>query len=278
MIAICCAYCSPRDQGLCKLKLQLPQAPSTSCEMLWPGSAACAPANCPTALPWLGYDGRSCLPCRHARHRPHLPDSRPSGHRVLDDLRRRQGRERRHHPLEPGCLGARVPPAEAGAGLVPCSPVGLTCPWQRRSRQLQRAGHSCKPLSIECSTTSRVCVDQLCMFKVRMRPCRQAMASRPESAAPSKSPLARLVDGWRLYLQQAVLPAAFALALLYLTVLSLGLLMTAYLKWLVGLPWCTSPAACMRPPGSAQQRVASLSRFTASRGMFLVAAAQAGQS
>ena len=42
------------------------------------------------------------------------------------------------------------------------------------------------------------------------------------------------MGGWRLYLQQRVLPAAFALALLYLTVLSLGLLMTAYLKWLVG--------------------------------------------
>ena len=36
---------------------------------------------------------------------------------------------------------------------------------------------------------------------------------------------------WRLYLGQKALPAALALALLYLTVMSLGLLMTAYLKW-----------------------------------------------
>ena len=34
-----------------------------------------------------------------------------------------------------------------------------------------------------------------------------------------------------MYFSQGVWPAALALALLYLTVLSLGLLMTAYLKW-----------------------------------------------
>ena len=37
--------------------------------------------------------------------------------------------------------------------------------------------------------------------------------------------------GWAIYFKQSVWPAALALALLYLTVLSLGLLMTAYLKW-----------------------------------------------
>ena len=37
--------------------------------------------------------------------------------------------------------------------------------------------------------------------------------------------------GWATYFKQSVWPAALALALLYLTVLSLGLLMTAYLKW-----------------------------------------------
>ncbi len=37
--------------------------------------------------------------------------------------------------------------------------------------------------------------------------------------------------GWGTYFHQSILPAALALALLYLTVLSLGLLMTAYLKW-----------------------------------------------
>ena len=35
---------------------------------------------------------------------------------------------------------------------------------------------------------------------------------------------------WGLYGTQPVLPAALALALLYLTVMSMGLLMTAYLK------------------------------------------------
>jgi Ferroportin1 (FPN1) len=34
--------------------------------------------------------------------------------------------------------------------------------------------------------------------------------------------LRRTFSGWRVYLQQPVLPAAFALALLYLTVMSLG--------------------------------------------------------
>lgn len=37
--------------------------------------------------------------------------------------------------------------------------------------------------------------------------------------------------GWATYFRQSTWPAALALALLYLTVLSLGLLMTAYLKW-----------------------------------------------
>ena len=43
--------------------------------------------------------------------------------------------------------------------------------------------------------------------------------------------LSATAAAWRLYSQQRVLPAALALALLYLTVMSLGLLMTAYLKW-----------------------------------------------
>jgi iron-regulated transporter 1 len=37
--------------------------------------------------------------------------------------------------------------------------------------------------------------------------------------------------GWGTYFKQRLWPAALSLALLYLTVLSLGLLMTAYLKW-----------------------------------------------
>jgi len=37
--------------------------------------------------------------------------------------------------------------------------------------------------------------------------------------------------GWGTYFKQRLWPAAIALALLYLTVLSLGLMMTAYLKW-----------------------------------------------
>ena len=64
-------------------------------------------------------------------------------------------------------------------------------------------------------------------------PCRQPKEPTQESAS-FQSPFSRLVQGWRVYLQQHMMPAAFALALLYLTVLSLGLLMTAYLKWLVG--------------------------------------------
>ena len=48
----------------------------------------------------------------------------------------------------------------------------------------------------------------------------------------ASSLLLRLREGgWGTYFQQRLWPAALALALLYLTVLSLGLLMTAYLKW-----------------------------------------------
>ena len=43
--------------------------------------------------------------------------------------------------------------------------------------------------------------------------------------------LAQYIAAWRTYLQQEIFPAASALALLYLTVMSLGVMMTAYLKW-----------------------------------------------
>ncbi|GFR50401.1 hypothetical protein Agub_g12618, partial [Astrephomene gubernaculifera] len=42
---------------------------------------------------------------------------------------------------------------------------------------------------------------------------------------------ARYVDSWRVYVRQPVLLPCVALALLYMTVLSLGFLMTSYLKW-----------------------------------------------
>ncbi len=48
---------------------------------------------------------------------------------------------------------------------------------------------------------------------------------KPDGAAaaePRAGVLRRTADGWRVYLQQPVLPAALALALLYLTVMSLG--------------------------------------------------------
>lgn len=46
-----------------------------------------------------------------------------------------------------------------------------------------------------------------------------------------RHPVASLWQGWGPYFRQGIWPAALALALLYLTVLSLGLMMTAYLKW-----------------------------------------------
>lgn len=53
-------------------------------------------------------------------------------------------------------------------------------------------------------------------------------ASLAQRAQRSFSAAAR---GWRTYAQQPIAPAAAALALLYLNVMSFGLLMTAYLKW-----------------------------------------------
>ena len=49
---------------------------------------------------------------------------------------------------------------------------------------------------------------------------------------PNRHSVISLWQGWGPYFRQGIWPAALALALLYLTVLSLGLLMTAYLKWL----------------------------------------------
>lgn len=45
------------------------------------------------------------------------------------------------------------------------------------------------------------------------------------------SSLRRQWHSWGTYFSQGVTPAALALALLYLTVMSFGTLMTAYLKW-----------------------------------------------
>jgi hypothetical protein len=50
-------------------------------------------------------------------------------------------------------------------------------------------------------------------------------------ARPACAPLAALLTGWRAYAGQPTLLPALALSLLYLTVLSLGFLMTAYLTF-----------------------------------------------
>ncbi|CAL8460950.1 g481 [Coccomyxa elongata] len=46
-----------------------------------------------------------------------------------------------------------------------------------------------------------------------------------------RNSVAQSREAWQIYRSQAVFPAALALAMLYLTVMSFGLLMTAYLKW-----------------------------------------------
>jgi hypothetical protein len=53
------------------------------------------------------------------------------------------------------------------------------------------------------------------------------------TAAAKPHPLTILLGchGWSIYFQQSSLLAGLALALLYLTVLSLGFLMTSYLAW-----------------------------------------------
>ena len=58
-----------------------------------------------------------------------------------------------------------------------------------------------------------------------------AAAAAARQGAPWSHALRSTITAWRLYLVQRSLPAALALALLHLTVMSLGLLMTAYLNW-----------------------------------------------
>lgn len=72
--------------------------------------------------------------------------------------------------------------------------------------------------------TSEETVDQLQLPDQSVYNAQQPIAAKRGNA------LRRTLDGWHTYAKQLVLPAAFALALLYLTVMSLGLLMTAYLK------------------------------------------------
>lgn len=62
---------------------------------------------------------------------------------------------------------------------------------------------------------------------------RQSKQSKSNHEQAQSSSLLLFIreGGWAIYFRQSVWPAALALALLYLTVLSLGLLMTAYLKW-----------------------------------------------
>ncbi|KAK9837511.1 hypothetical protein WJX81_007687 [Elliptochloris bilobata] len=60
----------------------------------------------------------------------------------------------------------------------------------------------------------------------------QPKAATGAEPGPAKGSLRRMWRSWATYAQQPTAPAAAALALLYCTVLSLGLLMTAYLRWL----------------------------------------------
>lgn len=64
----------------------------------------------------------------------------------------------------------------------------------------------------------------------RDRAAPQASLAAARGSSGSRA-LKSTAAAWRLYSTQRALPAALALALLYLTVMSLGLLMTAYLKW-----------------------------------------------
>lgn len=63
--------------------------------------------------------------------------------------------------------------------------------------------------------------------------CRQETAPLEIAQATKRSGWTNVFSstGWDIYIHQPVLGAAVSLALLYLTVLSLGLLMTAYLNW-----------------------------------------------
>jgi iron-regulated transporter 1 len=63
------------------------------------------------------------------------------------------------------------------------------------------------------------------------QPRAPAPAPAGTAATASVSATAGLRGTWAVYARQPVFPAAVALALLYLTVLSLGFLMTAYLHW-----------------------------------------------
>jgi hypothetical protein len=68
-----------------------------------------------------------------------------------------------------------------------------------------------------------------------MPPCRHPKASegRPQHVQQRPNALRVLLgtEGWSAYFQQSTLLPGFALALLYLTVLSLGFLMTSFLAW-----------------------------------------------
>jgi Ferroportin1 (FPN1) len=85
--------------------------------------------------------------------------------------------------------------------------------------------------------TSRICVlcsesDNTAVFG-KHHPQQQpnsTAAEQPNRQPPEQqrsSLLRRTFSGWRVYLQQPVLPAALSLALLYLTVMSLGKLLRA---------------------------------------------------
>lgn len=91
----------------------------------------------------------------------------------------------------------------------------------------------CKPILASVILTHNI-HDAFC---IRLRAPKQA-SSKQQQAQFSSSLLPFHGSGWTarglswaIYFKQSVWPAALALALLYLTVLSLGLLMTAYLKW-----------------------------------------------
>ena len=66
----------------------------------------------------------------------------------------------------------------------------------------------------------------------------QNPSSSGDTPAARQNPLGRALAGWRIYTQQPVLPAAFALALLYLTVMSLGASAASLRRHFVRLSSC----------------------------------------
>eukprot|EP00887_Chlorella_sp_A99_P000187 scaffold13.g187.t1 len=152
---------------------------------------------------------------------------------------RARRRRRRRRPSRPPAVQRSPPPSQVGL-VMTYAPAGAGMD----AATLMLLAWNMLAWAPECALLAYAQARSPALAAPRTPPPPPAEGAGPAGGGGGKraggddgaaGPWRRQLDSWATYFQQPVAPAALALALLYLTVMSFGSLMTAYLKWL-GMP------------------------------------------